>query len=72
MIDEIGLLEAEGKGWFSLINELLDKGKNCEYIFSVRKSSLTLILELFKLKEAEIIDLDVREIDSQEKRNLIK
>jgi nucleoside-triphosphatase THEP1 len=54
-VDEIGPLELEGKGFFNIVNELLQTEK--DIYLTVRKSCLEDVIELFKLERYEIVPL---------------
>jgi len=55
IIDEIGPLELDEKGWASIFNKIIETNKNI--IISLRKELLNDILKKFKISEFELIEI---------------
>lgn len=58
IIDEIGLLEKEKKGWYELMKWSLANINN-RLVFSVRKEILNDIIDEFEEREYEVVDLEL-------------
>lgn len=55
-IDEVGMMEVEGKGFYSLIKEL--KNKEINLTITVRNEFLYLVLDTFSFPSYSLIELD--------------
>jgi nucleoside-triphosphatase THEP1 len=57
IIDEVGLLEIQNKGWAESIDELLEKSSN-HLLFTVRDSFVEQVRSKWNLKEANVININ--------------
>jgi len=57
-IDEMGLLEANGRGYAPVFATLLEKGNDKTYVLTLRKDKQNALSAMFDLKKSNFIDLD--------------
>jgi nucleoside-triphosphatase THEP1 len=57
IIDEVGLLEIQDKGWSACIDELLEKSSN-PLLFTVRDSFIDKVINKWNLREVFIFDIN--------------
>jgi len=57
-LDEIGQLELDGKGFYQIVKWIIDNKKShVKFYMSVRKAFVKDVIEVFKIKEVEVLDI---------------